>query len=323
MKASEFDFELPPDRIASHPCERRDDSRMLLVDRATGRIEHGQVRDFPNLLQPGDLAVLNDTRVVPARFFDQTGKLEILRTKILEESRWQCLVKPGKKFRLGAIVELGGCHGKVVQVLEDGQRIIEFDRSPDCETQGRLALPPYLGREEEPEDRERYQTVFARRDGAIAAPTAGLHLTREMLARMPHSFVTLHVGMGTFLPVKAEEVEEHPMHEEAYEISEKAAQSIGEARAIVAVGTTVVRVLESCAMGHSVRAGQGTTNLFIREPYRFQVVDALLTNFHLPRSTLLMLVCAFAGRELVLEAYAKAVEAGYRFYSYGDCMWLR
>lgn len=324
MKASEFDFDLPPDRIASRPRDRRDDSRMLLVDRETGRIEHAWVRELPRLLRAGDLVVLNDTRVTPARFFSQDKKLEILRTGIAGENRWQCLVKPGRKFRTGHVVEIGGCRGTVVQVLEDGQRIIEFDRVPDSETQGQLALPPYLGREEEPVDRERYQTVYASREGAIAAPTAGLHLTREMLACMPHTFVTLHVGAGTFLPVKAEEIEAHRMHEETFEIGETEAQVINAAKAIVAVGTTVVRVLESCAgLEGGVRPGRGTTRLFIHEPYRFRVVDALLTNFHLPRSTLLMLVSAFAGRELILEAYAKAVEAGYRFYSYGDCMWVR
>lgn len=324
MKASEFHFHLPPELIASHPRERRDEARMLLVDRSTGQIGHGRVSDLPGLLRPGDLTVLNDTRVTPSRFFSDDGRLEILRTGVTGENRWQCLVKPGRKFRAGASVEIAGCRGTVLAVLEDGQRIIEFDRVPDSETQGRLALPPYLGRQEEPEDRERYQTVYAAREGAIAAPTAGLHLTRKMLACMPHTFVTLHVGIGTFLPVKAEQLEAHRMHEESFEVTEAAARAIGQADSIVAVGTTVVRVLESCAVQDGeVRAGQGATRLFIHDPFQFQVVDALLTNFHLPRSTLLMLVCAFANRELILEAYAKAVESGYRFYSYGDCMWIR
>jgi S-adenosylmethionine:tRNA ribosyltransferase-isomerase len=324
VKAGAFDFDLPPELIASHPPERREDSRMLLVDRATGQIGHASVRDFPELLKPDDLVVLNDTRVTPARFFGNGGKTEILRTQVTGPNRWQCMVRPGRKFRVGATVHIGESHGTVIQVLDDGQRIIQFDQEPDSEAHGHLALPPYLGREEEPLDRERYQTVFARREGAIAAPTAGLHLTPEMLAQMPHTFVTLHVGAGTFLPVKVEEIEAHRLHEESYRIGETAAEAISCAASIVAVGTTVVRVLEACALGDgTVRAGQGATRLFIHEPFSFRVVDALLTNFHLPRSTLLMLVCAFAGRELVLEAYAKAVEARYRFYSYGDCMWIR
>lgn len=323
MKASEFDFDLPPERIASHPLQRRDDSRMLLVDRMSGRIEHGCVRDLPALLRPGDLTVLNDTRVTPARFFDNTGKLEILRTSVTGPNRWRCLVKPGRKLRLGARIEIGTCRGTVMEILEDGQRIFEFDHVPDGDAHGHLALPPYLGREEEPEDRERYQTVFARREGAIAAPTAGLHLTPGMLEQIPHVFVTLHVGIGTFLPVKAEDIESHRLHEEQYELGEAVAAAINRADAVVAVGTTVVRVLEACAGDSGVQPGSGATTLFIHDPFQFRVVDALLTNFHLPRSTLLMLVCAFAGRELMLEAYAKAVESGYRFYSYGDCMWIR
>lgn len=296
---------------------------MLLVDRTSGRIEHGCVRDLPALLRPGDLTVLNDTRVTPARFFDNSGRLEILRTSVTASNRWRCLVRPGRKLRLGARIEIGDCRGVVVEVLEDGQRVLEFDRVPDANTLGQLALPPYLGREEEPEDRERYQTVFARREGAIAAPTAGLHLTPEMLERIPHVFVTLHVGLGTFLPVKAEDIANHRLHEEAYELSEASARAINQTDAVVAVGTTVVRVLETCAGAAGVRPGVGATTLFIHDPFEFRAVDALLTNFHLPRSTLLMLVCAFAGRDLMLEAYAKAIESGYRFYSYGDCMWIR
>lgn len=323
MKASAFDFHLPPELIASRPRERRGDSRMLLVERSSGRIEHAHVQDFPGLLRPEDLVVMNDTRVTPARFFSNDGKLEIVRTQRLGAGLWQCLVRPGRKLRQGRSIEIGPCRGVVKEILEDGQRVLAFDREPDSETQGHLALPPYLGREEEPQDRERYQTVYASREGAIAAPTAGLHFTKEMLARIPHTFVTLHVGIGTFLPVKAEDIEEHRLHEEVFEIGDAAAEAIREADSVVAVGTTVVRVLEACAAAGGVRAGKGATRLFIHEPYRFLRVDGLLTNFHLPRSTLLMLVCAFGGRDLILEAYAKAVEARYGFYSYGDCMWVR
>jgi len=323
VKVDEFDYELPPELIAAHPREKRDDSRMLVVDRTSGRIEHASIRDLPGMLRPGDLTVLNNTRVVPARFFSRDGGAEILRVEALTETRWRCLVKPGKKFRPGRTIEIGDCTGVVVEIFEDGHRIIEFDRAPDSDTQGKLALPPYLGREEEPADRERYQSVFASRDGAIAAPTASLHLTSELLGQLPHVFLTLHVGIGTFLPVKTERVEDHRMHEEWYEVDESAARVINAAEGVLAVGTTVVRVLETCAGEMGVRSGQGTTDLFIREPFRFRIVDALLTNFHLPKSTLLMLVSAFAGRELIREAYAKAIEERYRFFSYGDCMWIR
>jgi S-adenosylmethionine:tRNA ribosyltransferase-isomerase len=323
VRTDDFDFDLPPELVARHPSERRDDARMLVLDRASGTWEHRRFRDLPALLPPEALAVLNDTRVVPARFVSPDGKIEVLRLEAEPDDTWRCLVRPGKRFRTpGDTVTVAGSRATVVEVLPDGSRRLRFDPPLDSRA-GQLALPPYLGRAEEEIDRERYQTVFASRPGAIAAPTAGLHFTPEILARVPHAFVTLHVGAGTFLPVKAERVEDHRMHEEHFLVSEPAAAAIRSARSVLAVGTTVVRVLEHLAASGGVRAGEGSTAIFIRPPHQFLRVDALLTNFHLPKSTLLMLVSAFAGRDLVLAAYRDAVRERYRFFSYGDCMLLR
>jgi S-adenosylmethionine:tRNA ribosyltransferase-isomerase len=323
MQTSDFDYELPDELIAQHPPERRGDSRMMVLDRAAGTIAHRRFADLPEFMEPDDLLVLNDTKVVAARFFSDDGRCEILRVEALDERTWKCLVRPGKRFRPGATVAIAGCNGTVLSVCEEGgERIIRFDRVPDEDTHGHLALPPYIRRPDAAADRDRYQTVYARESGAIAAPTAGLHFSPEMLAPLPHVFVTLHVGIGTFRPVSSENLAEHRMHSERYELRPETVAAIGASRRTIAVGTTVVRVLETCARdgGGSLKAGSGETDIFIHPPYRFQAVDALLTNFHLPKSTLVMLVSAFAGRDFVLEAYREAVRERYRFFSYGDCM---
>jgi S-adenosylmethionine:tRNA ribosyltransferase-isomerase len=323
MLTSDFDYHLPAELIASEPLPDRAASRMMVVHRDTGEIEHRMFRDLPALTRDGDLLVLNDTRVVPARFFSNDGSREVLRLEALAPSRWRCMIRPGKKFRLGAVVEIGEARGVVTEILANGERIIQWDRPVDEAAHGHLALPHYMGREDQPSDRERYQTVFARDEGSIAAPTAGLHFTPELLERLPHAFLTLHVGVGTFQPVKAEKVEDHVMHCESYWLGAEAAASIRAAKRVIAVGTTAARTLEAIAARHGgIVAGSGSTDIFIYPGFRFQVVGALLTNFHLPRSSLIMLVSAFATRELVLHAYAEAVRERYRFYSYGDCMFV-
>jgi S-adenosylmethionine:tRNA ribosyltransferase-isomerase len=321
MQTSDYDYELPDELIAQHPPERRGESRMMVVDRTTGTISHRSFADFPAFVGADDLLVLNDTRVVAARYFSDDGRSEILRVEALDERTWKCLVRPGKRFRPGNTVVIGGSTGTVLSVCEEGgERIIAFDRTPDEERHGHLALPPYIRRPDAADDRERYQTVFARSAGAIAAPTAGLHFSKETLASLPHVFVTLHVGIGTFRPVSSETLEGHRMHAERYELSPATVAAIRASRRTIAIGTTVVRVLETCACGGELQAGEGETDIFIHPPYSFRAVDALLTNFHLPKSTLLMLVSALAGRELIIEAYHEAVRERYRFFSYGDCM---
>ena len=321
MQTSDYDYELPDELIAQHPPERRGESRMMVVDRTAGTISHRSFADFPGFVGPDDLLVLNDTRVVAARYFSDDGRSEILRVEALDERTWKCLVRPGKRFRPGNTVVIGGCTGTVLSVCEEGgERIIAFDRAPDEERHGHLALPPYIRRPDVADDRDRYQTVFARTAGAIAAPTAGLHFSKETLATLPHVFVTLHVGIGTFRPVSSENLADHRMHSERYELSPATVDAIRASRRTIAIGTTVVRVLETCARSGELHAGEGETDIFIHPPYTFRVVDALLTNFHLPKSTLLMLVSALAGRELILEAYHEAVRERYRFFSYGDCM---
>jgi S-adenosylmethionine:tRNA ribosyltransferase-isomerase len=318
LRTSDYDYPLPEDLIASHPLARRQDSRMMVLRRETETIEHLRFRDFPTFLHEGDLVVLNDTRVIPARVFADGGKIELLFLETVREYTWKCLVKPGRRMRLGAAVQVQGVRGVVEEILPDGERIIAFEGPVDLDAAGELPLPPYFGREVEPADAERYQTVFARERGAVAAPTAGLHFTPEILAAIPHTFVTLHVGVGTFRPVQVEDLSEHRMHAERFRVSEESARRINAARRIVAVGTTTARVLES--QGLPITAREGSTDIFIHPPYQPRAVGALLTNFHLPKSTLLMLVSAFAGREFVLHAYAEAIRERYRFYSYGDCM---
>lgn len=322
MRTDEFDYHLPEELIASRPLEKRSASRMLVVHRDTGKFEHRHVTDLPEYVLPGDLFVFNDTKVVPARYFSNDGSIELVRTEMLSPVLWKCLVRPGKKMKLGRTVSVGGSVGTVLSIEENGDRVIEFDKPVDEEKYGRLALPHYMNRESDPEDKERYQTVYAREDGAIAAPTAGLHFTEELLAELPHTFVTLHVGVGTFRPVKAECIEGHVMHSERYSMSQETAMLVNNAARRLAVGTTSVRVLETMASkyGLPVVGGKGETDIFIYPPYEYKLVDVLLTNFHLPQSTLLMLVSAFAGKELMMAAYAEAIREKYRFYSYGDCM---
>jgi S-adenosylmethionine:tRNA ribosyltransferase-isomerase len=318
LRTSDYDYPLPDELIARHPLARREDSRMMVLHRDGERIEHRMFREFPTFLREGDLVVLNDTRVIPARVFADGGKIELLFLESTGVNAWKCLVKPGRKMRIGATVQVQGVTGVVQEILPDGERVIAFDGPVDLDAAGELPLPPYFARAVEPADAERYQTVFARERGAVAAPTAGLHFTPEILARVPHTFVTLHVGVGTFRPVQVEDLSQHRMHAERFRISEESARAINAAQRLVAIGTTTARVLES--QGLPVSACESSTDIFIHPPYRPRAVGALLTNFHLPKSTLLMLVSALAGREFVLRAYAEAIAQRYRFYSYGDCM---
>ena len=326
MLTSDYNYPLSERLIARHPPAERSGARMMVLHRATGQIEHRLFTDFPGYLRPGDLAVFNDARVIPAQVLANDGALGLLVVQRPEPTLWICMVKPGRKARLGATVRVGTATGTVEAILpHDGLRVIRFDEAVDLDAVGALPLPPYMERPAGPADTERYQTVFARSPGAIAAPTAGLHFTPEILARIPHAFLTLHVGVGTFKPVKAEDLSEHHMHTERFEISPGAADMIN-ARAgrLVAVGTTTVRVLEACARDGAgqVLPQAGETDIFIHPPHPVRHVDALLTNFHLPRSTLLMLVSAMAGREFILDAYREAVREEYRFFSYGDCMFI-
>lgn len=316
---SDYDFTLPPELIASRPLPARDASRMLVLHRSTGVLEHRSFRDLPDYLRPGDLAVLNDSRVIKARLFSEDGRVEMLLLETREPRRWKSLVKPGRRMRVGTSCAVAGTVAHVREIFPNGERLLEFETEPDLERFGAMPIPPYFKREADASDNERYQTVFARSEGSVAAPTAGLHFTPEMLARVPHAFLTLHVGIGTFQPVKAGRVADHKMHEEHYEIPPAAALAINEAERLIAVGTTSARVLESQPPG-PIQPQAGSTDIFLHPPKQLRRIGALLTNFHLPHSTLLMLVSAFAGRELVLHAYAEAVKERYRFFSYGDCM---
>ena len=320
MKTADFDYVLPDELIAQQPLADRSASRLMIVDRATGQIRHEQFRNLSNFLQAGDLLVLNDTKVIPARIWSQSPAVELLLVENLGNNRWSALVKPGARAKAGMSLRFTPWFNAVVEGETDfGGRILRFTGDVESYLQhhGVPPLPPYIDRAVTGADRDRYQTVFAHSPGAIAAPTAGLHFTPELLANLPHAFITLHVGLGTFRPVKVDNVEDHKMHAEHFVIPESTAAAIRSAQRIVAVGTTVARTLETVG---EPRAAAGTTDIFIRPPYQFRVVDALLTNFHLPKSTLLMLVSALAGRELILRAYAEAVRERYRFFSYGDCM---
>jgi S-adenosylmethionine:tRNA ribosyltransferase-isomerase len=317
----DYDYHLPRELIATRPPPRREDARMLVLYRKEQRIEHRRFVELREFLRPGDLLVLNNTRVVAARRFSDDGKIEFLFLERLSPTRWKCLVRPGKKLRLGSTVRVGEINGQVAEICSDGERVINFEEEIDAHAGGHLPLPPYIGRQSDADDETRYQTVFADAPGALAAPTAGLHFTSEILGELPHVFVTLHVGVGTFRPVQTQNVADHRMHAERFAISDASARAINQARRIIAVGTTSLRVLESARSdADGIVAQSGETDLFIYPPYKFRVVDSLLTNFHLPRSTLLMLVSAFAGREFVLAAYEEAIRENYRFYSYGDCM---
>jgi S-adenosylmethionine:tRNA ribosyltransferase-isomerase len=318
---SDYDYVLPQELIAQRPLARRDESRMMVLNRREQRIEHRRFAELNEFLSPGDLLVLNNTRVMSARRFSDDGKIEFLFLERLGPLRWKCLVKPGRKMRVGSAAQIGGATARVEEIGASGERVILLDRDENLFEGGAVPLPPYIERQSDPSDMERYQTVFAEMPGAIAAPTAGLHFTPEILAQLAHTFVTLHVGAGTFQPVKTETIANHRMHEERFSISESAATAINAATRIVAVGTTTVRVLESAARRDGKLIPQhGATDIFIHPPYEIRHVDSLLTNFHLPRSTLLMLVSAFVGREFLLAAYAHAIRERYRFYSYGDCM---
>ena len=324
-RLSDYDYVLPRELIAQRPRERRHDSRMMVLHRAERKIEHRQFRELRTFLQPHDLLVLNDTRVLPARRFSDDGRIEFLFLERLGPKRWRCMVTPGRKMRVGATATIDDVCLQIEKITAQGERILKFDKDVDVYAGGSMPLPPYVSRPSDETDAARYQTVFAREAGAIAAPTAGLHFTSEILNEISHTFVTLHVGPGTFLPVRSENITEHRMHAERFSISPEAADKINNAQSIVAVGTTAMRVLETATrktklLSQKVDAQSGETDLFIYPPFAFRIVDALLTNFHLPRSTLLMLVSAFAGREFILRAYKEALRERYRFYSYGDCM---
>lgn len=317
----DYDFDLPDELIAKRPPARREDARMMVIDRAQETIAHRRFAELPEFVLRNDLLVLNNTRVLPARRFSDDGAIEFLFLEQVDAQSWKCLVKPGRKMRVGANCVLDRTVGTVESIYPEGERLVRFKVALDPYRAGEIPLPPYLGRSSDAEDATRYQTVFATAPGAVAAPTAGLHFTPAILAQLPHTFVTLHVGTGTFRPVQSETIEAHRMHAERFAIGEQAAAAINAAESLLAVGTTSVRVLESAVRRDGkLQAQEGSTAIFIYPPYRFRSVDRLLTNFHLPRSTLLLLVSAFAGRELILRAYAEAVRARYRFYSYGDCM---
>jgi S-adenosylmethionine:tRNA ribosyltransferase-isomerase len=338
MRRADFHYELPESLIARHPARERSASRLLHLDGATGALVDRQFRDLPSLLRAGDLLVFNDTRVIPARLYGHKqasgGKVELLLERLLGGRRAQVQLKASKPLREGATIDVGEA-GHATVVARDGDFwTVEFatDARTVFEQHGDMPLPPYVERTAEPEDRQRYQTVYAREPGAVAAPTAGLHFDAELLAAcraagVEFAFVTLHVGAGTFQPVRVENIAEHRMHAEIFDLPTQTAEAVAMTRRrggrVVAVGTTAVRSLESAVdeSGH-VRACRGETRLFITPGATFRVVDALVTNFHLPESTLLMLVAAFAGHEHVLRAYAHAVAQRYRFFSYGDAMFV-
>ncbi len=374
MRTEEFDYVLPPELIATHPSAKREESRLMVLNRQTGGVEHRRFRDLPEFLRAGDCLVLNDTRVIPARLLGKRatgGKAEILLLHPEPEGRWRALVKPGRKLPAGSVVRVGDAddeEGTAVyleQELSEGERLVRIETSMSIdnflERYGTTPLPPYIvaarkshdrlakkkgdrDQDEEAEqafkpmfsaeskeDRERYQTVYAKWSGSVAAPTAGLHFTEDLLAALAKKGVeirrvTLHIGPGTFAPVKTDDPREHHLHREPFTFREEDTRAINAAiedpaRRVVAVGTTVVRALESCMMTNGrITAGDSSTDLMILPGDEFRAVDALITNFHLPRSTLLMLVCAFAGKENVLAAYRLATQGKYRFYSYGDAM---
>ena len=336
---SDFEYELPKELIAQHPLENRSDSRLMHLDRTTGKVSHLSFRDVTGFLKPGDCLVLNDTRVIPARLMgrrtDTGGVVEVLLLRRRELMLWECLVKPGKKARPGMKLEFGDgrLRAEVKEIADEGNRLIKFETDGRPFEQvldelGQMPLPPYIT--EKLQDRSRYQTVYAKHDGSAAAPTAGLHFTPELLKEIESTgiklcYVTLHVGLGTFRPVKEENILSHHMHSEWYEISDQAARMINETKKaggrVICVGTTSCRTIESAGNDDgSVNAGSGDTDIFIYPGYKFKVMDGLITNFHLPGSTLIMLVSAFAGRDRVLAAYNEAVAEKYRFFSFGDAM---
>ena len=338
MKTSDFDYELPQELIAQTPAERRDASRLLCLDRETGAFSHHHFYELPDFLRPGDCLILNNSRVLPARLLGQRlpggGACEVLLLIDRGGGVWECIVRPGKHLRTGAKLRFGDGEltAEVTEVLPDGNRLVKFACEgiflEVLERLGRMPLPPYI--KAELQDKERYQTVYSKVNGSAAAPTAGLHFTPELLERIEAmgvklGYVTLHVGLGTFRPVKEDEVEAHEMHSEYCVVPEETAALINETKArggrVICVGTTSCRTLESwAAEDGTMKASGGWTSIYIYPGYRFKVMDALITNFHLPQSTLLMLVSAFAGREKVLRAYEEAVRERYRFFSFGDAM---
>ncbi len=342
MQVNDFDYELPAELIAQQPTDRRDASRLLVADRENGRIYHRHFYDILDYLEPGDCLVMNDSKVIPARLFgirETTGaKVEFLLIKRKKNDIWEVMVRPGKKVKPGDTIKFADdFKAKVLEFGPGGTRIVGFAYDgifmERLEELGRMPLPPYIDRPAEEKDRERYQTVYCREEGSVAAPTAGLHFTREILEKARQkgvklAYVTLHVGIGTFRPVKSEKVEDHQMHFEEYSIDGEAAETINETLSsehrLIAVGTTSVRTLESAAVetseGYRVAPGSGNTGIFIYPGYRFKIIDRLITNFHLPKSTLLMLVSAFYTREDILRIYEEAVSERYRFFSYGDAM---
>ena len=319
-RLSDYYYELPPELVASRPLAQREASRMLVLHRRSGLIEHRLFKDLPEYLTPEDLLVLNDTKVIPARLYDTSGNIEIFLIKQHDPTHWVAMVKPGRKMREGKVVMVGDVTITVKEILPDGTRLLALSHPIDLDRWGHIPIPSYFKRAADEADRERYQAVFARDPGSVAAPTAGLHFTQEILKKLPHVFLTLHVGPGTFLPVKTDDISEHVMHREEYSITPEAAVRLNNKKGrIIAIGTTIARVLESQPPG-AIHSHAGSTDIFIRPPYQFQKVDALLTNFHFPGSTLLMLVSAMADREMILETYRTAVKERYRFFSYGDCM---
>ena len=338
LKKSDFYFDLPKELIAQDPLEDRSSSRLLVLDKGTGAVSHHRFREIEDYLKPGDCLVLNDTKVIPARLLgvkeDTGGHVEVLLLKRRKDDVWETLVKPGKKCRPGARLSFGEglLKAEVLETVEEGNRLVRFEYEGIFEEildrLGEMPLPPYITHKLQ--DNSRYQTVYARYEGSAAAPTAGLHFTKELLERIEKKgvqvvFVTLHVGLGTFRPVKEENVLDHHMHSEFYQVSDEAAEKINDTKAaggrVICVGTTACRTLESAADEKGrVRSGSGDTEIFIYPGYQFKVLDALITNFHLPESTLVMLVSALAGREHVLNAYAEAVKERYRFFSFGDAM---
>ncbi len=341
MKKEDFYFDLPEDLIAQHPLKNREDSRLLVLDKNTGNIDHKKFTDIINYLKPGDCLVLNDTRVIPARLFGhRPGKeelIEILLLKRLEDNKWETMVRPGKKVKEGALLEFGkgSLRGKVESIKEDGNRIVKFYYQGIFEEildeLGEMPLPPYI--KEKLEDRERYQTVYSKHNGSAAAPTAGLHFTKALLEEIENkgialSYLTLHVGLGTFRPVKVDNILDHHMHSEYYNLSEEGANTINKCKSlggkIISVGTTTTRTLETIGLKDGlIKPSSGWTNIFIYPGYEFKVVDQLITNFHLPESTLLMLVSALSDKDQVLNAYNEAIKEKYRFFSFGDAMFIK
>lgn len=341
MQVKEFDYYLPEELIAQHPTAKRDEARLMVLDRKTGEVEHKVFKDIINYLNPGDCLVLNDTRVLPARLIgekeDTHGKMEFLLLKRTDKDTWETLVRPGKRAKIGTRFAFGNgeLKAEVIGIGEEGSRIVKFEYEGIFEEVldrlGQMPLPPYIT--ETLEDKEMYQTVYSKEQGSAAAPTAGLHFTEELLEDIKNkgvklAFLTLHVGLGTFRPVKVDDIENHTMHSEYYSMTEETAEIINSTKEaggrVIAVGTTSNRTLETIAdVNGRVKEQSGWTDIFIYPGYKFKIVDAIITNFHLPQSTLLMLISALAGREKIMNAYETAVKEKYRFFSFGDAMFIK